>query len=330
MSKQERNASEKTNYLDYMQIDQLLSLQHPLSLKAKEPVHDEHLFVIMHQSKELWFLQLIKDLEKTREELCADRFDEASMYLVRCRRIVDVLLTSWEVLATLRPREFWRFRKHFGDASGMQSMQFRHIEFLLGHRYHVSDIRTVLNDQNEVREKPNPDFFKLLDLELVRPSLWDEVLRALSRRYPFRIPPQLLERDWSKPYNLFVAPTNPPDAGETDPQDEAGYKADPQVELAWLTIYSDRARFPAAYRLGEALLDLASILALWRQKHILTVQRFIGDLPGTGKTSGVPYLAKTLKWRVFPELWSIQNRFSELESLERACEARARGEGDRL
>lgn len=347
-------------YLHYMQVDRLLELQRPLSADSPEPVHDEHLFVIMHQSKELWFLQLIKDLEAARAQICIDRFDEASMYLVRCRRIIDVLQASWEVLATLRPREFWRFRKYFGNASGLQSAQFRHIEFLLGLRHHVPHVRRIQEEQDKIlaelaaveamardgstedpaqprndggadgrdaeqsveREARISAHFRLLEEELERPSLWDEVLRALGRRYPFKIPIELRERDWRQPYPYPRRRERAQQSAEAIEQEAKGPLGDPDVEEAWLSIFGYREDYPAGYRLGEALMDLASSLALWRQKHILTVQRFIGDLMGSGGTPGVPYLNATLKWRIFPELWSVQNRFSEFEARERSQEAR--------
>jgi tryptophan 2,3-dioxygenase len=352
----------------YMQVDRLLELQHPLSAKSSEPVHDEHLFIIMHQSKELWFLQLIKDLEAARAQICLDCYDEASMYLVRCRRIIDVLQASWEVLATLRPREFWRFRKYFGNASGLQSAQFRHVEFLLGLRHHVPHVRRIQEEQDKIleelaakdaassdagsekpvgsqeaaadagedageskgREARISAHFRLLEEELERPSLWDEVLRALGRRYRFKIPIELRERDWRKPYPYPRSRERGQQSPESIEQEAKAPRGDPDVEEAWLSIFAHREDYPAGYRLGEALLDLASSLALWRQKHILTVQRFIGDLPGSGGTPGVPYLNSTLKWRIFPELWSIQNRFSEFEARERAQAARNTEDKNRL
>jgi tryptophan 2,3-dioxygenase len=295
-------------------------------------------------------------LEAARAEIRADRFEEACMYLVRCRRIVDVLLTSWEVLATLRPREFWRFRKYFGNASGLQSAQFREIEFLLGLRHHSGHVRKIHREQDRTlaeiaaaeaaanasdgsvsarsgagaseqqdgtqrtaeAEAWISAHFQRLEEELARPSLWDEVLRALARHWKFKIPLELRERDWSEPYPYPRRRAGPESGGKSGEEE----KGDPDVEEAWLSIFGYREDYACGYRLGEALLDLASSLALWRQKHILTVQRFIGDAPGSGGTPGVPYLNATLRWRIFPELWSVQNRFSEFEAREAGQEAR--------
>jgi tryptophan 2,3-dioxygenase len=354
MSEEPKKPIKAKNYLDYMKVRELTQLQHPLSDLDGALVHDEHLFIIMHQTKELWFLQIIKELEAARTEIQEDNLLEAAAYLNRCRRIVDVLVSSWEVLATLHPREFWRFRQYFGTASGLQSAQFRQIEFILGLRHHVTQVRNIQDKQHAAEQEPaelssadvaeatpeqpdegeaggpsagekeTPFYFQALKGELDRPSLWDEVIKALARRYPFSLPPELLDRDWAENY----PPRERGAPGRTEEGDpRPGNRA---VEEAWLTIYGNRKVFKVAYRLGEALYDLAYALALWRHKHILTVQRFIGDGLGSGGTFGVRYLTGTLRWRPFPELWSIQNRFSEFEMRESVIEAVNRGEEDEL
>jgi tryptophan 2,3-dioxygenase len=283
-----------------------------LSDENKDPVHDELLFVIMHQSKELWFSQLIEDLDEARTEIRRHQFAEACMYLVRCRRIFEVLLTSWDVLATLRPREFWRFRRYFGDASGLQSAQFRQVEFTLGLRHHAATVTK--------RHEDEPARHEALLLELDRPSLWDEVVMALHNHLGFQISDTVGKRtSFSEPYPY--PKWSDPAPGEQRTQRRPDVLGDKSVEEAWLTVFGKRERFPSTYRLGETLLDLASALALWRFKHIQTVQRFIGDSIGSGGF-GVRYLTDTLKWRVFPELWSVQNRFNEFEARDSAEQAR--------
>jgi len=256
-------------YGQYLALDSVLSAQHPISEH-----HDEMLFIVIHQTKELWLKQTVRELKLARRLIAADRLVEVHKILSRVSRIQAVMTLSWDVLATLTPTDYVQFRGVLGGSSGFQSAQFREVEYLLGLKeggflaYH------------EEGSEPH----RALAAALAEPSLWDEANRALARA-GFALPESVTERDWSLPY----APSE-------------------AVEDAWAEVYRNHeSRWPL-YQLAEKLVDLDDSLATWRHKHALTVERIIGAKRGTGGTSGVAYLQSTVAKRAFPELWSLRTK----------------------
>ena len=254
-------------YAGYLTLDQLLTAQHPIS-----DLHDEMLFVIIHQTKELWLKQVIHELKLSLGLVRADQLIPVHKSLSRVTRIQAVMTLSWDVLATMTPTDYTSFRSVLGSSSGFQSGQFRQVEYLLG-----------LKDLAHLRyQEEGSDAHGALAEALHRPSLWDEANAALARA-GLDLPAHVLERDWSQPY---------------EPR--------PAVEAAWTEVYRDTARWWPLYQLAEKLVDIDDALATWRHKHIVTVERIIGLKRGTGGSAGVPYLQSTLGKRAFPELWSLR------------------------
>jgi tryptophan 2,3-dioxygenase len=260
---------EDMTYGAYLTLDQLLTAQHPIS-----DHHDELLFIIIHQTKELWLKQIIHELDLALELVRADKLIEVHKNLSRVSRIQSVMTMSWDVLATLTPTDYLTFRGVLGGSSGFQSAQFRQFEFLLG-----------LKEGGHLRfqEEGSPGH-QALAAALAAPSLWDEANRALARG-GFALPEKVVERDWSQPYRPNEA-----------------------VEAAWAEVYRDTERHWHFYQLAEKLVDIDDSMATWRHKHVVTVERVIGFKRGTGGTPGVPYLQSTLSKRAFPELWSLRTR----------------------
>lgn len=256
-------------YGSYLALGRILSAQHPATGE-----HDELLFIIIHQTKELWLKQTIHELRLALDLVRADKLLEVHKNLSRVSRIQSVMTLSWDVLATLTPTDYVQFRGALGSSSGFQSAQFRQVEFLLG-----------LKDQAHLQhqEEGSEEHAALSDA-LKRPSLWDEANAALARA-GFSLSAHVLERDWSEPYR--------PDAA---------------VEAAWTEVYSDTERWWPLYQLAEKLVDIDDAMATWRHKHVITVERVIGFKRGTGGTAGVKYLQSTLAKRAFPELWSLRTR----------------------
>lgn len=263
------NAPADMTYGGYLSLDQLLTAQHPISAH-----HDELLFVIMHQTKELWLKQIVHELKLARELIRADEVVQSYKILSRVSRIQAVMTLSWDVLATLTPSDYTLFRGVLGSSSGFQSAQFREVEFRLG-----------LKEATHLRNQPegSPEQAAMLDA-LQSPSIWDEANRALARA-GFDLPAEVLERDWARPYKPSEA-----------------------VEEAWLGVYRDTERWWPLYQLAEKLVDIDDAFATWRHKHVTTVERIIGFKRGTGGTPGVPYLQSTLAKRAFPELWTLRTR----------------------
>jgi tryptophan 2,3-dioxygenase len=256
-------------YADYLALEQILTAQKPLS-----GLHDEMLFIVIHQTKELWLKQMVTELHLAIEQVRSDQLIQVHKALSRVSRIQDVLTLSWNVLATLTPTDYSSFRGVLGTSSGFQSGQFRLIEFLLG-----------IKDGNHLRHQPeDSEAWGALDRALRAPSLWDEANRALARA-GFDLPEDRLARDWTEPYTPSEA-----------------------VEEAWAEVYRDTARWWPLYQLAEKLVDVDDAFATWRHKHVVTVERVIGFKRGTGGTPGVPYLQSTLGKRAFPELWSLRTR----------------------
>ncbi len=255
------------SYGDYLHLDRLLDAQHPLSAN-----HNEMLFIIQHQTTELWMKLVIHELAAAMRCLRGDDLSPAFKMLARVSRIMAQLIQAWDVLSTLTPSEYMDFRAKLGRSSGFQSQQYRAIEFLLGNKR-----RELLAPYAH-----RPEIHRELERLLMSPSLYDEAIRLLARR-GFAIAPTALERDWTLPYA---------------PQ--------PSVEAAWLTVYRDTAHHWDLYELAEELVDLEDFFRQWRFRHVTTVERIIGGKPGTGGTEGVPYLRRLLEVRLFPELWDLR------------------------
>ena len=259
------------SYARHLQTEQLLSSQVPVSDRP-----DELLFIIMHQTMELWLKLVIHETRLAKDAIRTDRLSFAEKSLDRIATIQRHMIQSWEVLATLTPYDFLTFRGYLRKASGFQSFQYRELEFLLGNKR--EDLLLVHTDDEVVHT--------WLTEVLHQPSLYDEVLRLLSRS-GLAVPADKLERDWSKPY-----------------------EASERVEDAWLEIYSNPEQYWPLYSLAEKITALEYYFQEWRFKHMKTVSRVIGHKPGTGGSAGVNYLVKALSLSFFPELWSMRTRMT--------------------
>ena len=257
------------SYARHLRTEQLLSAQVPVSDKP-----DEMLFIIMHQTMELWIKLILHEARLVVGALQNDDLGHATKTLDRIATIQRHMIHSWEILATLTPHDFLTFRGFLRKASGFQSVQYRELEYLLGNKR--EDLLLVHSEDEIAHAK--------LNQVLNRPSLYDEVLKLLARS-GFNIPPEKLDRDWSMPY------------------EPSG-----QVEGAWLEIYSDVDRYWELYTLGEKITGVEYYFQEWRFKHMKTVARVIGQKVGTGGSSGVNYLVKALDLSFFPELWSMRTR----------------------
>jgi tryptophan 2,3-dioxygenase len=243
-------------YADYLKLDRLLSAQQPLS-----DLHDEMLFIVIHQTKELWMKELLHELRLAISLVQADRFAEAYKAMARISRIQAVMTLSWDVLSTLTPVDYLKFRNVLGTSSGFQSEQFREIEFRLG----LKEPNFVTHYEEGSAERA------ALAAALAAPSLREASHEALER------------------------------AGF-----DLGDRSVEAVARAWLQVYRDAERWFDLYELAEKLVDIDDALASWRHKHVLTVERIIGNKQGTGGSAGAPYLRATLEKRVFPELWALR------------------------
>ena len=263
------DAPASMTYGDYLALEPILSAQHPIS-----DHHDELLFIVLHQTKELWLKQIIHELRLAREQVRSDALVPVHKILSRVSRIQGVMTMSWEILSTLTPTDYTSFRGVLGSSSGFQSAQFRLVEYLLG-------IKEAGFTRFHAEGSAN---HQALQQALEEPSLWDEANRALARS-GIALPPEVLDRDWSQAYQPSKA-----------------------VEDAWAEVYRDTGRWWPLYQLAEKLVDLDDAFATWRHKHVITVERIIGFKRGTGGTPGVPYLQSTLSKRAFPELWSLRTK----------------------
>ena len=256
-------------YGGYLALDQLLSAQHPIS-----DLHDEMLFVIIHQTKELWLKQIIHELRLSIDLIRSDRLIEVHKSLSRVSRIQAVMTLSWDVLATMTPSDYTSFRDVLGTSSGFQSAQFRQFEYMLG-----------LKDGAHLRyQDEKSQWYIALKEALEAPSLWDQANAAIARA-GFALPEEVLNRDWTQPY-----------------------RPKHTVEAAWAEVYRATERHWPLYQLAEKLVDIDDALATWRHKHVVTVERIIGTKMGTGGTAGVAYLQSTVGKRAFPELWGLRRR----------------------
>jgi len=256
-----------TSYGGYLQLELLLSAQRPRSSH-----HDEMLFILQHQVSELWMKLMIHELAAAIEHVKAERLAPCFKILARVKQIQRQLFEQWAVLETLTPSEYVQFRHVLGPASGLQSYQFRAIEFLLGNKDPA--ILAV--------HRHDPALHAWLDRLLREPSLYDEFLRHLGRR-GMALPPERLERDWSQPYRRHDG-----------------------VVAAFKAIYDAPDRHWDAYDMCEKLVDVEENFQLWRFRHVKTVERVIGFKRGTGGTAGVAFLRKTLEVALFPELIEVR------------------------
>ncbi len=262
-------AGRSNPYIDYESIDLLLSLQHPRS-KA----HDEMLFIIMGQVKELLFKALHHELHNVRALLRRDDVDNAVILLGRAKEIAAYIGSSWNVLSTITTHGFNEFRDHLGSASGQLSFMYRHVEFILGNK----------NEALARAHRNVPHVWPAMEAAFRSPSLWDEAI-ALIDRAGFKVTSGSLDRDWAEPYTPH-----------------------PSVEAAWLAVYERSQPVDLFYRLGEGLLALSDQLSQYRYRHFTAVERIIGMKPGTGGSSGVGWLRAAVDHRFFPELWTIRTR----------------------
>jgi tryptophan 2,3-dioxygenase len=254
------------SYGDYLHLDGILQQQHPLS-----DAHDEMLFIIQHQTSELWMKLAIHELSAARTALKAGQMSQMFKMLARVARIFEQLNNAWDVLRTMTPADYTRFRATLGPSSGFQSYQYRLIEFVLGNR-----------NPNMVKPHAHvPGVAAILEAELARPSFYDEVV------------------------TLLFAEVDGPDP-TPDPQLDTPHSARPEIQARWKTVYENVDRNWTLYELGEKLVDLEDYFRRWRFNHVTTVERVIGFKRGTGGTSGVQYLRRMLEVELFPELWHVR------------------------
>ena len=259
--------SKSMSYGDYLQLDAILTAQKPLS-----PAHDEMLFIVQHQTSELWMKLMLHELRAAIGHIARDELPPAFKMLARVSKIMEQLVHAWDVLATMTPPEYSAMRPYLGQSSGFQSYQYRCIEFSMGNK-------------NRAMLKPHEhraDLLAQVQAAYEAPSLYDEALRLMARR-GIAVPTSHTERDWTQPYAESEA-----------------------VEQAWLTVYRNPEKHWDLYQLGEELTDLEDAFRLWRFRHVTTVERVIGFKRGTGGTGGVSYLRKMLDVVLFPEIWRLR------------------------
>ncbi|WP_151718080.1 tryptophan 2,3-dioxygenase [Gemmobacter serpentinus] len=257
----------RMSYGDYLQIDRILTAQVPLT-----GAHDELLFIIQHQTSELWMRLALHEMDAARAALAGDRPREAFKMLARIARIFEQLNSAWDVLRTMTPADYSTFRDGLGQSSGFQSWQYRLIEYAVGNR-------------NAAMLKPHahrPDLTAILEAELARPSLYDEALRLLARQ-GLPVPADVLSRDLREPWTVHDG-----------------------VAAVWAQVYRDPQAHWEAYELAEKLVDFEDYFRRWRFNHVTTVERVIGFKRGTGGTSGIHYLKRMLEVELFPELWHLR------------------------
>jgi tryptophan 2,3-dioxygenase len=257
----------RMSYGDYLHLDAILTAQSPLS-----DAPDEMLFIIQHQTSELWMRLMLHELDIARKSIAADALQPAFKMLARVARIMEQLNSAWDVLRTMTPSDYTRFRDSLGQSSGFQSWQYRLIEYAAGNR-------------NAAMLKPHahrPDILAKLTAELARPSLYDEAIRAAARA-GLPMPDNVLHRDLQSPWAYA-----------------------PAVEAAWATVYRAPETHWPIYELAEKLVDFEDYFRRWRFNHVTTVERVIGLKRGTGGTGGTSYLKRMLEVELFPELWRVR------------------------
>lgn len=257
------------SYGDYLHLNQILSSQHRLSGH-----HDEMLFIIIHQTSELWMKLIIHELTAATDHIEAGQLEPSFKMLSRVARVQQQLVQSWNVLSTLTPSDYMEFREKLGNSSGFQSFQNRMIEFAMGQKN--LQVLAVFRHQ--------PELYESMMAALNKPSIYDAAIGALAAR-GLPIDQSVLKRDWSLIY-----------------QENAS------VEKAWLTVYRDVHNYWDLYELAEKLVDIGSQQQFWRFNHMSTVERIIGNKKGTGGSSGVSYLKKVVERPFFPELWTLRTK----------------------
>jgi tryptophan 2,3-dioxygenase len=259
--------SESMSYGDYLGLDQILTAQHPRS-----PNHNEMLFIIQHQTSELWIKLMLHELHAVRVHIRSNDLPPAFKMLSRVARIMDQLVHAWDVLSTMTPSEYTAIRPYLGASSGFQSHQYRELEYLLGNKN--ATLMSVHESKSEIHAT--------LDASLRTPSIYDEAIMLLSRQ-GFAIDADRLQQDWS-----------------------LGVVANESVKAAWLQVYQTPEKYWSLYELAEKLVDMETAFRIWRFRHVTTVERIIGFKTGTGGTAGVSYLRKMLDVVLFPELFSLR------------------------
>jgi tryptophan 2,3-dioxygenase len=262
---------EAMSYADYLELDTLLAAQHP---RSDPPHHDELLFIVQHQTTELWLKLILHELRAARAYLDTDLVHQALKCLARVKHIQRTLIEQWSVLATLTPSEYAQFRGTLGAASGLQSAQYRAVEFILGNKnQHM--LRIFASDHGA-----SAMLSELLD----EPSVYDAFLRFLARR-GLEIPREVLERDVRRPWVM-----------------------QPALIPVFQSIYDAVDRVYDLYEACESLVDVEDNFQFWRFRHLRTVQRTIGFKTGTGGSSGVRFLQKALDLTFFPELYAVRTK----------------------
>lgn len=257
----------RMSYGDYLQLSRILTAQQPRST-----AHDEMLFIIQHQTAELWMKLIVHEINAARNALQIQDLQLAFKVLTRVARIFEQINNSWDVLRTMTPSEYSQFRTALGQSSGFQSYQYRMIEYMLGNR-------------NQAMLRPHahqPDILQALEAELANPSLYDIALR-LVHEGGIAIPEDILQRDLSLPH-----------------------QADKRVRAAWAVIYRNPNRYWNLYQMAEKLVDFEDYFRRWRFNHVTTVERVIGFKRGTGGTGGVSYLKRMLDVELFPDIWHVR------------------------
>ncbi len=267
----QRDFSAAMSYGDYLGLDTLLSAQFP---RSEPPQHDELLFIIQHQTSELWLKLMLHELRSARGLFAADELAPALKRLARVKRIQEVLTHQWSVLATLTPSEYAEIRPFLATSSGFQSWQYRAVEFLLGNKN--ADMVAVFDHDETARS--------MLAELLVEPSLYDEFLRYLSR-HGYAVPAELLDRDFSQPYQLHESLVD-----------------------TFAGVYAAPAQHWGVYETCEELVDVEDNFQHWRFRHLQVVTRTIGHKRGTGGSSGVDFLRRALDLTFFPELYAVRTR----------------------
>lgn len=263
----ETEFASKMSYGDYLSLDAILTAQHP-----KSDAHDEMLFIIQHQTSELWMKLAIREIDAARTAMRAGQLQPAFKMLARISRIFEQLNNAWDVLRTMTPSDYTTFRDALGPSSGFQSWQYRMVEFMLGNR-------------NKAMLKPHahrPDILAILETELAKPSLYDEALWLLDQS-GVAVPEPVLKRDVSD-----------------------SYQSSDDVITAWQKVYQSPQDHWQLYELAEKLVDFEDYFRRWRFNHVTTVERVIGFKRGTGGTGGVSYLKRMLEVELFPELWRVR------------------------
>lgn len=261
--------ADRMSYSDYLHLDEVLNAQSPLST-----AHDELLFIIQHQTSELWMKLAIHEVSAAIRSIRDDKLEPSFKMLARVARIFEQLNNAWDVLRTMTPSEYTQFRESLGQSSGFQSWQYRAIEYLVGNR-NLAMLRPHAH---------RPEFSDKLEAILAMPSLYDEAILLLSRK-GFDVGADARRTEWR----------------ETRAESE-------EVLTAWQAVYQDPERHWMLYELAEKLVDFEDYFRRWRFNHVTTVERIIGLKRGTGGTSGASYLRKMLDVELFPELWRVRTR----------------------